>query len=811
MSIQVKIEGVYGEFISATKLMADVFGGLMDGMKQGLKEMSDEAKADMKGHESATEQFANILKNNMKGVTGAVEGVKIAWAQLAVIFEAGHFLKDAVQETIAATVESQKLGRALGVSATQASYLKVAIGDVHGTTDQFINVAKGLDAQVRKNEKAMNDFGLQTRDASGHLKDQQTLTLDALEVLRGYKEGTDRNIAATQLFGKGVNVTSEMLALNAEKLAAAKEKADAFGLATGKDDVDAANKFRDAMNDMHDIFDAVMKAVGSALLPVLNDLAQWFLEDGPTALMAVKIAIDIVISLFKGLAFAAKAAWEVLQLAFTNMSRMATGFGQVFYDVMHGDFAGAKDAASSMVSDMSTNIGESFQRIMDKASATTDSLSDMWGKVINPGKTPDSGTENGGTEDADIAKKPKKHSGAAEARREAAEQRRLLKEKYDMVMESYKGEEQAARDNLTKVLEIQKKELVAATAMYGEKSKQAIDAANRVAETQRKIDEQQAQMDLRRAESHRAIMRMQIDNDQRDAEAQQQMGEITYAKLIELERGYEDQRYQLERQSLEDEAAMNIDRIADHQATLLKLEELDQAHENRLSAITTQGALERNQTQKQVEGVMASGFANAIMGMVKGTMTFKQAMKSMFSSILQGLVQMLVQWAAKMAAHYIMDRIMHKANLTAKKAAEKVAAASSIATNAALAGSAGTASFAGAPWPIDIGAPAFGAAMAAAAGAFGVGLAAEQGFDVPAGMNPVTQLHQKEMVLPAAQAQVIRDMADSGVSGAGGDHYHIHGAHDAQSFMDFLRRNPGQLSSGFKYAVRMGHLVGVKL
>jgi len=73
--------------------------------------------------------------------------------------------------------------------------------------------------------------------------------------------------------------------------------------------------------------------------------------------------------------------------------------------------------------------------------------------------------------------------------------------------------------------------------------------------------------------------------------------------------------------------------------------------------------------------------------------------------------------------------------------------------------------------------PALGAAAAASAVAFGLAQvssinsqqftpSAEGGFDIPAGVNPVTQLHEKEMVLPKAQAEVIRNLA-SGKGGAG--------------------------------------------
>jgi len=44
---------------------------------------------------------------------------------------------------------------------------------------------------------------------------------------------------------------------------------------------------------------------------------------------------------------------------------------------------------------------------------------------------------------------------------------------------------------------------------------------------------------------------------------------------------------------------------------------------------------------------------------------------------------------------------------------------------------------------------------------------AEGGYDIPAGVNPVTQLHEKEMVLPKAQAEVIRGLAANGGAGGG--------------------------------------------
>jgi hypothetical protein len=76
--------------------------------------------------------------------------------------------------------------------------------------------------------------------------------------------------------------------------------------------------------------------------------------------------------------------------------------------------------------------------------------------------------------------------------------------------------------------------------------------------------------------------------------------------------------------------------------------------------------------------------------------------------------------------------------------------------------------------------------MYAAAMAYAPAAMAAQGFDVPAGVNPVTQLHQKEMVLPAEHAETIRSMAGGGAGR--GTTVNIQ-AVDAQSIAKLFKRN----------------------
>jgi len=97
-----------------------------------------------------------------------------------------------------------------------------------------------------------------------------------------------------------------------------------------------------------------------------------------------------------------------------------------------------------------------------------------------------------------------------------------------------------------------------------------------------------------------------------------------------------------------------------------------------------------------------------------------------------------------------------------------------------IAAAAATAAVSGPAGPAIIAAgAASGAAYAAMTRAMGYATAglvagtaiasAEGGYDIPAGKNPMTQLHEKEMVLPKAQADVIRGLATRGGNGGSGD------------------------------------------
>lgn len=110
------------------------------------------------------------------------------------------------------------------------------------------------------------------------------------------------------------------------------------------------------------------------------------------------------------------------------------------------------------------------------------------------------------------------------------------------------------------------------------------------------------------------------------------------------------------------------------------------------------------------------------------------------------------------------------------------------------------------PFPVNI---ALGvAAFAGVAALVGKVASARGGYDIPAGVNPMTQLHEEEMVLPKQHANTIRALgksmanggfADPAAASGGGDTYHLSlGFVDTKGADRWLKKNGKAVANSLK-------------
>lgn len=252
-----------------------------------------------------------------------------------------------------------------------------------------------------------------------------------------------------------------------------------------------------------------------------------------------------------------------------------------------------------------------------------------------------------------------------------------------------------------------------------------------------------------------AMALARVDADQQAAELQAQLGSMTQEQLLQQDQLFEERRNQIRLQALQARlASVDPDRDpVQYQQITGQIEALEEQHQQRMAQIRGQALQQSQAGSLQIAGSLQQGFAGVFAQIGTSIRTVGGLIQGMGQVVLQTFTQMLAQMAGK----WLVNKLL-------MKAVSKATAFGEIAAEAGKAGAGGVASMAAAPFPLNLSAPAFGASMSALALGFAPMASARDGFDIPAGINPITQLHEREMVLPQAQADAVRDMA----SGAGG-------------------------------------------
>ena len=402
----------------------------------------------------------------------------------------------------------------------------------------------------------------------------------------------------------------------------------------------------------------------------------------------------------------------------------------------------------------------------------------------------------------------------AVTRKYAESERALLKEAFDQRIAAMREEAAEAKKSFDERIRIANviKQKMADT--YGSDSVQAKEAARAVIalEQQKAAMILKTELEINAGRARLATQQLAIEEEA--VNAAYSLGQISSQQKIAAQMQFADRAYEIALQAALRELELYTVGTTEYQRALDKRAELDAAYDLKKRQLADAAAIEANKPKAGFESAASGTLQNAMDGLLNGQMTAAAALRSLWTGLYKDFVtNMITKPLADLAMRAIRESGIYQqitgallTQLGISKTAEvvdsKSTAASVIPAKAATAAAGAAESVASIPYVGPaLAAAAYAETMAMVMGGLAIA-SASGGFDIPAGANPLTQLHEREMVLPAKYADPMRDML-SGGGGGGGVTINIQ-AHDATGFDRLLSNRADHLINVVKQAIRDG-------
>lgn len=747
--------------------------------------------------------FSTDADSSFKKVQDAFGAVQKQLLVLAGIVAGGAFFKDAMNASIGMTGETVKLQKALGMTGDEANTLRTALSDIGSSGDEYVDAFSKFARQLKSNEKGLQDLGIQTRDANGNLRDSKELFSDALGSVGQYKAGIDQTTYAQTLFGKSIDEVRTLQKLNNDVLAEAARKNRELGLIVTQENVEAAKKFKLAQNDVGDVLLAVKKTIGDAVMPAFTEMAQYLASTGPYVVEIFKGAMMGLVTVFEVVRAAVKLVAGVIFETINTAMDIGGLIADFVSALAHGDFSGAAEAGKKIGGRLVDGIKNTLANAGDVYKETVDRVSQSMSGIYGDKQAADA--PKGGKKRMGEFKDPKDTSRVSEWEAQLAEQKLAFQEQrnaegsfqqfskaqelafwkdklaitsagtaentalrkkvaelqlginadqFAREIAALQAREAAYKTDTASRLDLLQQEATITKQRYGEQSKEYEEVQKRIVETKRQAIEQQKQLDMQAADAARNAKLGELAIVQQNLQLEHDLHVIDNGQLLAAQAAFEQQRYQITAQGIRDRlelAKQDPDRNPVELARLQQeLEQSEQQHQIRLNEIRNQAARESQRFTLQAYDSIQSGWAQTIAKFAQGQLTIASFFRSMWQSVVQATIGAFSQMAAEWLAKTLLAKVLNKST-----------AAGEIMGNAGVAASGAFAATAAIPIIGPELAPAAAAAAFAGASSYmGVLASASGGFDIPSNVNPLVQAHAEEMILPARQANVIRDLAN---------------------------------------------------
>lgn len=684
-----------------------------------------------------------------------------------------------IRGAIDAADETSKLAQKTGLAVNQVAGLQLAFRQ-SGSGDAFATSMAKLSKSVVDGSKSFEAMGIKTRDANGEIKSSRQVLGEVADKFESYRDGITKTALAQEIFGKSGADLIPLLNGGAAGLAEYDAMAAKLGLTIEESTAKQAEKFNDTLDLVGQGVTGMSTQIAAQLLPTLSGLADQFFTSMSSG-DKLKNTADFLSSAMKGLYISGLAVIET----FKTVGTVLGGVFAAIASAVAGDFSGAMGIINNLKSDISSSWKTTLTDIDNAWNTTGSNAIENMAKVVKASKGVAPETPSGKKDKADHVKIDKEPT-AMPTYEAVLTQHKLAFEGENTLREFSKQQELAYWREILNTYTVGSKDRTAIALKTGQleldilrksaKDKSAISQLH-------KADEQAETLDYIAELEARAA----FERDQ---------GTLTQADFLDRQIAFNQMRLQAEMAFIAEK--IEVAKL-DPDSNLVALEQLEieklaikRKYKAMEGALGRQAALDAGADERDMFAGIRSASQNSLASMMQGTLTLKKGLQAVWSAILQGFTQMI---AKKVIAWSLGEKTQTAATVagdTTRTASGWLAATQSVMANAWAA----VKNIAMKAWEVAAGVyaaiasipyvgPFLAPVMAIAATGVVLGFAANiasasGGYDIPAGLDPITQLHAQEMVLPAKHANVIRNLADGGQGGGGSDSgpIHIHGSPD---------------------------------
>ena len=682
---------------------------------QRIQETIREASYNMA---SSTKAATEQMSSHFSKLTDSFASVNKMLGAFTAVLAGGAAFKSGIDESNKLTGEAMKLGKQLGITATEASVLNVALGDVYVETDTMLAANQKLTKTLGTNEKAFKDLGVATRNQNGDFRSSLDIMLDTNTHLLQFKEGIDRNIEGQKIYGKQWAEVQGILKLTTAGMDDARKKCDELGLVVGKENVAATIAYKASMNDVGDVLSALKKSIGDALLPILTDLGNWFSDYGPQAVLVMKGAIGGLAAVFYGLKMAVEIVWEVIKVFVQTAVIQLMRFADSASKALKFDFKGAKAAWKTGGDAIADNFGKALDRITAKAEANRDKMTNLFAAPTATTKKSGGESSDGGAEKKKKAEsKMPEWKAELEARKEVEGQffknslaedeafwqqkllaakgnakeeiavkhelfaihKTLAVQKFTDEMDGLKAEEAAAKAGSLKRIDLAAQVATRIGETYGYESREYMAAIKEVQKTAEEWNKEQEKLEAMKIQRTRDHQLSGINMERDRLAMMKNLGQLSDQEEIAALKVLEEKKYQIEVLAQQDKIALLKDDQVAQQQQLDELAKMQEKHDADMGKLDAQRVLAVKKSWDTMLGAVSGAFEQSLNGMIQGTQTFQKSMANIGQAILAEFIKMGVKKATTWVANELTMTTATVAGTTARGAAETAGATESMA------------------------------------------------------------------------------------------------------------------------------------